>query len=576
VSPDRLPHLSLKLPVWRTRFVLVCLILGFTGLGARAMYLQGMEHEDLQAEGAKRYARTLEMPAHRGMITDRHGEPLAVSTPVDSVGVSLWKFSITDAQRKQLAGLLGLDPAEVAKKLSSEQRGVVFLKRHLPPEQAARVMALDVPGIFLQREHRRYYPAGDVLSHVLGYTDIDEHGTEGIELALDGQLAGRPGSRRVIKDLKGRVVEDVERVRAPRQGQDVALSIDLKLQYIAYRELKQAVTLHRAKAGSVVVLDAESGEILALANVPTYNPNNRAKYEPSRARNRALVDLFEPGSTLKPFTIAAALESGRYTPQTVIQTAGGALPLGNHVIRDVHAGGDMTVSEVLQRSSNVGTARMALSLPSHDLWTMLSSSGFGTVPRVGFPGEAGGRLRDPKSWKQIEQATMSYGHGISVSLMQLARAYTVFCGDGELMPLTLLKRTEPVAGVPVISAKTALAMREMLQLVTQPGGTAPKAQVVGYRVAGKTGTAHKLVNGTYAPDRYASSFVGLAPASRPRLIVAVLIDEPSAGQHYGGQVAAPVASAVLAGALRVLSIPPDLPIPRTPLPSVVDAVGEEV
>jgi cell division protein FtsI (penicillin-binding protein 3) len=576
VSPDRLPHLSLKLPVWRTRFVLVCLILGFTGLGARAMYLQGMEHEDLQAEGAKRYARTLEMPAHRGMITDRHGEPLAVSTPVDSVGVSLWKFSITDAQRKQLAGLLGLDPAEVAKKLSSEQRGVVFLKRHLPPEQAARVMALDVPGIFLQREHRRYYPAGDVLSHVLGYTDIDEHGTEGIELALDGQLAGRPGSRRVIKDLKGRVVEDVERVRAPRQGQDVALSIDLKLQYIAYRELKQAVTLHRAKAGSVVVLDAESGEILALANVPTYNPNNRAKYEPSRARNRALVDLFEPGSTLKPFTIAAALESGRYTPQTVIQTAGGALPLGNHVIRDVHAGGDMTVSEVLQRSSNVGTARMALSLPSHDLWTMLSSSGFGTVPRVGFPGEAGGRLRDPKSWKQIEQATMSYGHGISVSLMQLARAYTVFCGDGELMPLTLLKRTEPVAGVPVISAKTALAMREMLQLVTQPGGTAPKAQVVGYRVAGKTGTAHKLVKGTYAPDRYASSFVGLAPASRPRLIVAVLIDEPSAGQHYGGQVAAPVASAVLAGALRVLSIPPDLPIPRTPLPSVVDAVGEEV
>jgi cell division protein FtsI (penicillin-binding protein 3) len=365
-------------------------------------------------------------------------------------------------------------------------------------------------------------------------------------------------------------------VRAPRQGQDVALSIDLKLQYIAYRELKQAVTLHRAKAGSVVVLDAESGEILALANVPTYNPNNRAKYEPSRARNRALVDLFEPGSTLKPFTIAAALESGRYTPQTVIQTAGGALPLGNHVIRDVHAGGDMTVSEVLQRSSNVGTARMALSLPSHDLWTMLSSSGFGTVPRVGFPGEAGGRLRDPKSWKQIEQATMSYGHGISVSLMQLARAYTVFCGDGELMPLTLLKRTEPVAGVPVISAKTALAMREMLQLVTQPGGTAPKAQVVGYRVAGKTGTAHKLVKGTYAPDRYASSFVGLAPASRPRLIVAVLIDEPSAGQHYGGQVAAPVASAVLAGALRVLSIPPDLPIPRTPLPSVVDAVGEEV
>jgi len=576
VSPDRNPHLSLKLPVWRTRFVLVCLLTGFGAMGVRAMYLQGMDHEGLQAEGAKRYARVLEMPANRGMITDRHGEPLAVSTPVDTVAVTLGRGEIGADQRAELAKMLGLPRKDLDAKLAPGRRGVVFLKRQMPPEQAQRVLALDVPGLFLQREHRRYYPAGDVLSHVLGMTDVEERGTEGIERELDDRLAGRPGSRRVIKDLKGRVVEDLEHVRAPQQGQDIALSIDLKLQYLAYRELKQAVATHKAKAGSIVVLDAQTGEILALANVPTYNPNNRAKYDPGRARNRALVDLFEPGSTLKPFTIAAALESGRYTPDTVIATAGGALPMGGHVIRDVHAAGDLTVAQVLQKSSNVGTARMALSLPPRDLWTVLSSSGFGAVPRAGFPGEAGGRLRDPKTWKPIEQATMSYGHGISVSLMQLARAYTIFCADGDLLPVTLLKRPETVEGTPVLHPKTARAMRDMLQLVTQPGGTAPKAQVAGYRVAGKTGTAHKLVNGAYAPDKYASSFVGLAPASAPRLIVAVLIDEPGAGQHYGGQVAAPVASAVLSGALRVLSVPPDLPVPRTPIPEVLDPVGEEV
>lgn len=577
MSPDRNPHLSLKLPVWRTRFVLVCLLTGFAAMGVRAMYLQGMDHEGLQAEGAKRYARVLEMPANRGMITDRHGESLAVSTPVDTVAVTLGRGEITDAHRDALARTLGLARKDVDAKFAPGRRGVVFLKRQMPPEQAQRVLALDVPGLFLQREHRRYYPAADVLSHVLGMTDLEERGTEGIEREFDDRLAGRPGSRRVIKDLKGRVVEDLEHLRAPQQGQDVALSIDLKLQYLAYRELKQAVATHKAKAGSIVVLDAQSGEILALANVPTYNPNNRAKYDPARARNRALVDLFEPGSTLKPFTIAAALESGRYTPDTVLDTEGGALLVGRRVIRDLHAAGDLTVAQVLQKSSNVGTARMALALPPNDLWTVLSSSGFGTAPRVGFPGEASGRLRDPRTWKPIEQATMSYGHGISVSLMQLARAYTIFCGDGTLLPVTLLKRSAPPPeGTPVLSAKTARAMREMMQLVTQPGGTAPKAQITGYRVAGKTGTAHKLVNGTYAADKYASSFVGLAPASAPRLIVAVLIDEPGAGQHYGGQVAAPVAAAVLSGGLRVLSVPPDLPIPRTPLPEALDPVGEEV
>ncbi len=576
MSPDTHPQLSLKLPVWRTRFVLFCLLLAFLGLAVRAGVLQGMERGRLQAQGEMRYGRVLEMPAHRGMITDRHGEPLAVSTPVESVALSPSKFEITAEQRGQLARALDIDRAEMDRRVEAGRKGFVYLKRHVPPEVAARVMQLGVPGVLSQREHRRYYPSGDVLAHIVGFTDVDDRGREGVELAYHDWLAGVPGSRRVIQDRRGRVIEDVASVRAPRQGRDLALSIDLKLQYLAYRELKNAVVTHRARAGSVVVLDVATGEVMALANFPTYNPNNRSNYETGRARNRALVDLFEPGSTLKPFTVAAALDAGLYRPESVIDTTGGALMVGRHTIRDVHPAQMLSVSQVIQRSSNVGTARMALALPPKQLWRVLSESGFGTVPRMGFPGEARGSLRDPGVWKPIEQATMSYGHGISVSLMQLARAYTIFCGDGELMPLTLLRRVEPVAGVPVISPATALAMRDMLQLVTQAGGTAPKARIAGYRVAGKTGTAHKLVNGRYAPDRYAASFVGFAPASDPRLIVAVLIDEPSAGQHYGGQVAAPVAASVLSGALRVLAVPPDQPLPRTPMPEVLDDIAEEV
>jgi cell division protein FtsI (penicillin-binding protein 3) len=368
----------------------------------------------------------------------------------------------------------------------------------------------------------------------------------------------------------------VASIRAPQQGRDLALSIDLKLQYLAWRELKAAVALHQAKAGSIVVLDVRSGEVLALANLPSFNPNNRARYNVVRARNRAVVDLFEPGSTLKPFTVAAALEAGAVRPDSVIETAGGSLTIGPATIRDAHAAGNLTVAQVIQKSSNVGTARMALAMPPRRLWDTLNASGFGAPPRSGFPGEAGGRLRDPRSWRPIEQATMSYGHGISVSLLQLARAYTVFCGDGELKPVTLVRRDQAVEGVPVISAGTAATVRRMLELVTQPGGTAPRAQVQGYRVAGKTGTAHKLVNGQYAADRYASSFIGFAPASDPRLLVAVLIDEPGAGQYYGGQVAAPVFSAVMAGALRMLSIPPDQPVIRAGPPDDVADIAEEV
>jgi cell division protein FtsI (penicillin-binding protein 3) len=576
VNPAHHPLLSLRLPVWRTRFVLTLLVASFAGLAVRALWLQGMQRDFLQAKGESRYGRTLELSAHRGMITDRHGEPLAVSTPVESVWASPSSAEIPAEKRAALAKALGLTLAELDQKLGDRERDFVWLKRQLPPEKAREVMRLAVPGVFVDKEYRRYYPAGDVASHLIGFTDLDDRGREGIELAFQEQLAGKTGSRRVIRDRKGRVIEDVEGVRAPRQGHDVALSIDLKLQYLAYRELKNAVAMHRARAGSIVVLDVRTGEVLALANVPTYNPNNRAQYDTEHARNRALVDLFEPGSTLKPFTVAAALQDGLVRPDSVIQTAGGALTIGSRTIHDAHAAGNLTVSQIIQKSSNVGTARMALSMEPKRMWEALSAAGFGTVPQLGFPGEAGGRLRDHRTWKPIEQATMSYGHGISVSLMQLARAYTVFCTDGELLPLTLIRRTEPVVGVPVIAPETARQLREMLQLVTQTGGTAPRAQVVGYSVGGKTGTAHKLVNGRYAPDRYASSFIGFAPASAPRLIVAVMIDEPSAGHHYGGTVAAPVVSSVLSGALRVLAVPPDLPIPRVPMPEMSDVPAEEV
>jgi cell division protein FtsI (penicillin-binding protein 3) len=576
VNPAHHPLLSLRLPVWRTRFVLTLLIASFAGLAVRALWLQGMQRDFLQAKGESRYGRTLEMSAHRGMITDRHGEPLAVSTPVESVWASPSSTEIPADKRAALAKALGLTLAELDLKLGDRQRDFVWLKRQLTPEKARDVMRLAVPGVFVDKEYRRYYPAGDVASHLIGFTDLDDRGREGIELAFQEQLAGKTGSRRVIRDRKGRVIEDVEGVRAPRQGHDVALSIDLKLQYLAYRELKNAVAMHRARAGSIVVLDVRTGEVLALANVPTYNPNNRAQYDTEHARNRALVDLFEPGSTLKPFTVAAALQDGLVRPDSVIQTAGGALTIGSRTIHDAHAAGNLTVAQIIQKSSNVGTARMALSMAPKRMWEALSAAGFGTVPQLGFPGEAGGRLRNHHTWKPIEQATMSYGHGISVSLMQLARAYTVFCTDGELLPLTLIRRTEPVVGVPVIAPETARQLREMLQLVTQTGGTAPRAQVVGYSVGGKTGTAHKLVNGRYAPDRYASSFIGFAPASAPRLIVAVMIDEPSAGHHYGGTVAAPVVSSVLSGALRVLAVPPDLPIPRVPMPEMSDVPAEEV
>jgi cell division protein FtsI (penicillin-binding protein 3) len=576
MNPSLNPALSVRLPVWRARLLLLVVFSGFLVLAARALYLQGLRNDFLQQKGETRYARIIEISAHRGTVTDRNGEPLALSTPVESVWAAPADADLNAEQRTKLIRLLGMDAADFKRKLAGSNRDFVYLKRQLPPEQAAKVVQLNLPGIFLQREFRRYYPAAEVTAHVVGVTGVDDNGQEGIELAYQDWLGGKAGSRRVIKDRLGRVVEDIESIRAPQQGRELALSIDQRIQYLAFRELKSAIALNEAKAGSLVVLDVTTGEVLALANWPTYNPNNRDTLKAGRSRNRAVIDLFEPGSTLKPFTVAAALESGLVSPESMIDTEGGHYTIGNRTIHDAHPEGILTVAQVIQKSSNVGSAKMALAMAPQKLWTILSEVGFGTQTKVGFPGEATGRLRSYQTWKPIEQATMSYGHGISVSLLQLARAYLVFATNGELKPLTLIKRDQPVEGKAVISPRTAMAVRKMLEMVTQPGGTATRAQVAGFRVAGKTGTAHKLLGATYASDRYISSFVGFAPASNPRLVIAVMLDEPSGKSYYGGEVAAPVFSAVMAGALRLLGIEPDATLDNVISPDSAPVVREEV
>ncbi len=576
MSPSLNPALSVRLPVWRARLLLLLVFSGFMVLAARAFYLQGLHNDFLQQKGETRYARVVEISAHRGMVTDRNGEPLALSTPVESVWAAPADADLSAEQRAKLTRLLGMDANELKRKLTESGRDFVYLKRQLPPEQAAKVVQLNLPGVFLQREYRRYYPAAEVTAHVVGVTGVDDNGQEGIELAYHDWLSGKPGSRRVIKDRLGHVVEDIESIRAPQQGRELALSIDQRIQYLAFRELKSAIALNDAKAGSLVVLDVTTGEVLALANWPTYNPNNRDTLQAGRSRNRAVVDLFEPGSTLKPFTVAAALESGLVGPGSMIDTEGGRYRIGNRTIHDAHPEGILTVAQVIQRSSNVGSAKMALAMAPQKLWTILSDVGFGAQTKVGFPGEATGRLRAYQTWKPIEQATMSYGHGISVSLLQLARAYSVFATNGELKPLTLIRRDQPVEGKAVISTRTAMAVRKMLEMVTQPGGTATRAQVAGFRVAGKTGTAHKLAGATYATDRYISSFVGFAPVSNPRLVIAVMLDEPGGKSYFGGEVAAPVFSTVMAGALRLLGIEPDAAPDNVISPDSVPVVREEV
>jgi cell division protein FtsI (penicillin-binding protein 3) len=561
------------LPRLRAPLLFGALLLLFVGLVARSVYLQGINKGFLQDQGSSRYGRSIEIPAHRGRITDRNGTPLAISTPVKSI----WAFSgQVEAERRELdalAGLLQVDAPTLKRLVDDDSGDYLSIRKQVPPELADRVAALRIKGIYEQPEYKRYYPAGEVAAHVLGFTGDKDVGLEGIELAQQEWLAGKPGSRRVIINRRGEIVEDVASVRAPQEGRDLALAIDSNLQYLAFRELKAAVEENRAKAGGLVVIDVKSGELLAMVNYPTYNPNSHARVAKDRMRNRVLTDTFEPGSTMKPFTLGAALEVGKVRPDTVIQTAPGTLTIGPNTIHDAHRHGALTVEEVLQKSSNVGTAKIALSLAPETMWKMFASSGFGTPPRTGFPGEVSGRLRPHRTWKPIEQATMSYGHGISVNLVQLARGYSVFATDGELKPVTIFRTNPQVTGEPVIRPETARAIRHMLELAVQPGGTAPQARVPGYRVAGKTGTAHKLEKGQYA-KKYVSLFVGFAPVTSPRLIVAVMIDEPSAGKYYGGAVAAPVFGAVIAPALRSLGVPYDSPVEAI-LPSDASEIQEE-
>jgi cell division protein FtsI (penicillin-binding protein 3) len=564
---------ALALPRFRAPFVFAVLALLFAALAIRSLYLQWFNNAFLQEKGSSRYSREIEVPAHRGRIVDRLGEPLAISTPVKSLWAFPAKLDASQAQLGQLAAVLETSPQALLRKLDLAE-DFTYIAKQVPPETARRAMALGIQGLHDHNEYRRYYPAGDAMSHILGFTGDHDVGQEGVELAQQEWLGGHPGSRRVIINRRGDVVEDVEAIRAPQAGRDLSLAIDTRLQHIAVRELKAAVEANRAKAGALVILDAQTGEILALANWPTYNPNARNKVAREKMRNRALTDVFEPGSTMKPFTIAAAIEAGRIHPDTMIQTAPGSLTIGAATIHDAHPNGALTVEQVIQKSSNVGAAKIALSLPPETMWRVLSDSGFGTPPKTGFPGEVAGRLRPAKTWRPIEQATMAYGHGISVNLVQLARAYTVFASDGELKPATLFKTGGPVAGRPVLSPGTAIAVRRMLEMAVKPGGTAPKAQVPGYRVAGKTGTAHKLDGRAYI-NKYVSSFVGFAPVSDPRLVIAVMIDEPTAGPHYGGEVAAPVFSVVTGSALRMLAIPTDAPVDNVILPPEGSAIDEE-
>ncbi|GAA4023338.1 penicillin-binding protein 2 [Actimicrobium antarcticum] len=559
------PVLAVRLSVWRSRIVLFVLFSAFVALAGRALWLQGISTEFLQKQGASRYARTLELPATRGKITDRNGLVLASSVPVKAI------WAIPDdvqeapkAKLQQLAKLLDMSESELNRKLDSD-RNFVYLKRQVEKETSDKIAALMIPGIETRKEYKRFYPEGDVMAHVVGFTNVEDAGQDGMELSSQKSLAGRVGSRRVIKDRLGRIVEDIGSIREPHDGSDLTLSIDSKIQYIAFTQLKEAVEKSKAKAGGIVVLDVKTGEVLAMVNLPTYNPNDRSILTGAQLRNRVLTDTFEPGSTLKPFTIALSLDTGRIKPSTTFQTSPGKMTIGTATIGDSHAHGILTVSQIIQKSSNIGTAKIALQMPPQEMWEMFTTVGFGQQPKLGFPGAVAGRVRSFKTWRPIEQATMSYGHGISVSLIQLARSYMIFARNGDLIPLSFSKVTKPPVSQHVISEKTAQEMRVMLESVVGPEGTAAKAQVPGYRVGGKTGTALKVVGGRYV-NKYVASFVGIAPMSNPRIIVAVMVDEPTAYGHYGGDVAAPVFATVTANVLRALNVPPDSSVTQIVIP----------
>ena len=565
------PLLASKTPVWRSKLIVAGIALGFIGLAGRAAWIQVFGNEFFQKQGEVRFGRTLELPANRGRILDRNGLLLASSVPAPSIWAIPEDVERDKPKLQQLAKLLEMPLADLNKKLENEDKTFVWVKRQVDEGVAKEIAALNLKGIHQRMEYRRQYPEGEAAAHVVGFTNVEDKGQEGMELAFDSQLAGRAGSRRVIKDRLGRVVEDVGELAAPVDGRDLQLSVDSKVQFFAWQKLRDAVIEHKAKAGSVVVLDAHTGEVLALANYPSYNPGKRQNLTGEQLRNRALTDVFEPGSTMKPFTVGLAMETGRVTPQTMIQTAPGYVVIGGAKISDSHAHGLLSVQQVIQKSSNIGTLKIALQMQPREMWETFSEAGFGQKPQITFPGAVSGRLRPYKTWKPVEQATMSYGYGLSASLFQMARSYTVFANDGNIIPATLLKTADPAVGTRVLSAKTAAEIRTMLQMAAGPGGTGPKAQTVGYSVGGKSGTAHKQIGKAYASNKYRSWFVGLAPIDKPRIIVAVMVDEPSAGKYFGGDVAAPVFSATVQQTLRMMGVQPDMNVkPQI----VVDAVEE--
>ncbi|MBL0727963.1 penicillin-binding protein 2 [Piscinibacter sp. HJYY11] len=558
------PLLASKTPPWRSKFLVGLVGLGFCVLAGRAVYVQIVGNDFFLKQGEIRYARTLDLAASRGRITDRSGLILASSVPAPSLWVIPKDFEADKHQRANLAKLLGMTPTELANRLD-DSPNFVWLRRQVDDAVAKKALSLGIKGLYQVREFKRKYPEGEAAAHVVGFTNVEERGQEGIELAFQKDLQGRNGTRRVVKDRLGRVVEDIGESVQPVDGKDIQLSIDSKVQFYAYQRIRDAVAQHKAKAGSVVVLDVQSGEVLALANFPSYSPNDRQNLTGAQLRNRALTDTFEPGSTMKPFIVSLAMETGRVSPKTVIATAPGTINITGSTIRDAHPHGDLTVEEVIQKSSNVGTVKMAMQMQPREMWELYTQVGLGQRPQIDFPGAVSGRLRPYKTWRPVEQATMSYGYGLSASLFQLARAYTVFARDGELVPTSILKNQNvpsdvQTPGVRVMSPKTAQAVRHMLQMAAGPGGTAPKAQTIGYSVGGKSGTAHKQEGKGYAEKKYRSWFVGMAPIDKPRIVVAVMVDEPSDGRYFGGDVAAPVFSEVVQQTLRSMSVPPDLEV----------------
>ena len=553
------PLLASKTPPWRSRFVVALVGLAFALLLGRAVWIQMIRTDFYLKQGEKRYAHQLELPASRGRILDRNGLVLATSVPAPSIWVLPKDFQADAPQRRALVKLLGMSNAELDSRLEGNPN-FAWLRRQVDDSLWDRVKALGIKGVYEVHEYRRRYPEGEAAAHVVGFTNVEDKGQEGIELRFQDRLQGRDGERSVVKDRLGRVVEDIGEQTDAVNGEDIQLSIDSKVQFFAYQRVRDAVLAHDAKAGSVVVIDTVTGEVLALANYPSYNPSDRQNLSGGQLRNRALTDIFEPGSTMKPLVVSLALDTGRVTPDTPIDTGNGHITITGSTINDARGYGVLTVAGVIQKSSNVGITKIALQMQPREMWERFSAVGLGQKPQIDFPGAITGRLRPYKTWRPIEQATMAYGYGLSASLFQLARAYTVFARDGEVIPVSMLKQDQPAAGVRVMKAETARAVREMLHSVTLPGGTATKAQAIGYSVGGKTGTARKQQGAGYT-DKYRAWFVGLAPISHPRIVVAVMVDEPTkGGVYHGGDVAAPVFSQVVQQTLRMMGVPPDLDV----------------